>query len=254
MSLVKKDIVDVIREAIRTALLDTHTAIPAIVKEVDGDSTVMLQIAVKKLYDLGFKELKEVEFFPVPLVPVAFPSAGVFSFSFPVVAGDEGMLYFCEQDIKIFLESGKVSTPANLRKHALEDAVFVPTRLSNSKRIDIPSEGVVIKAGDDNVITITTTGINIKGDLTVEDVTLFKSKVTHQADIDVTGNVAVIGNIGATGSISCQGLGGGGGIITQSTIQATGAISSSSDVTTGTISLKNHKHTESGGGTTSTPF
>jgi hypothetical protein len=181
MTLAKTDIIDVIEEAIHARMVVTHTAIPAIVKEVKA-STVTVQVAVKRLFDIGEEKLEARPYLMIPDVPVVFPSAGDFSLAFTIVVGDEGLLHFCEKDIQTFLQSGKLSTPTSLRKHALEDAVFVPTRLSDAKRVAIPADGIVMRAGA-NTITINASGISIQGDVNITGAVTTSGTIHSDADV-----------------------------------------------------------------------
>ena len=216
------DIVDVIEEAIRVNNMALHVAVPAKVLKLGEDNkSVEVEICVSRLFDVGGKELEERKYSPIPDVPVQYPSAGNFSIVYPVKVGDEGMLHFCDANIQQFLDTGNTSAPITLRKHALEDCVFVPVKLSEDKRPEIPAEGVEINAGD-NGIVITENGITIIGDVT------FKNKVTHEDDIDVPSS-----------DIN----------LTSGDVNVTGG-----DVTIGVVGMGTHIHTDSTGNPTGPPL
>lgn len=60
-------------------------------------------------------------------VPVMFPGGGGFTLSFPLVAGDEGLLVFGSRCIDSWWQSGGIQTQAELRMHDLSDGFFIPT-------------------------------------------------------------------------------------------------------------------------------
>jgi len=63
--------------------------------------------------------------------PVLFSGGGGYVGTFPLAAGDEGLLVFASRCIDAWWQSGKVSPQAELRMHDLSDGFFVPLAFSN---------------------------------------------------------------------------------------------------------------------------
>lgn len=114
--------VDAIRVAIRTALLNVHTALPGIVKAFDKTSqTATVQPALQSEYvDLGVMTLPLI-----PKVPVLFLGGGGYVQTFPVAEGDECLLVFSERAIDGWFQNGGVSPPSDDRVHDLTDGFAI---------------------------------------------------------------------------------------------------------------------------------
>jgi hypothetical protein len=59
--------------------------------------------------------------------PVLFPGGGGFVFTFPIKAGDEGLLVFASRCIDAWWQQGGIQKQAELRMHDLSDGFFFPT-------------------------------------------------------------------------------------------------------------------------------
>jgi len=158
----------VIKSAIDAKLLETHTAIPGVIKKYDKDTQLAdVQPAIKKKFI--FKD--EVEKLPqITNVPVQWPSAngGEAFIHLPLKPGDTGLLVFSERSIGDWiLGEGDETTPTDPRKHDLSDAVFIPGVK--------PTKKAFAGASDDNIV--------IKnGDLVVEIAPSGKMSFTNSAD------------------------------------------------------------------------
>lgn len=104
------------------------TAMPAIVQSVNLTAmTCVCQIAVQ-----GRSEDPEgtVSFHNISViqdVPIVFPSAGGFSITFPITAGDEVLLVFASRCIDSWWQSGGYSNiPMEFRMHDLSDGFAIP--------------------------------------------------------------------------------------------------------------------------------
>ncbi len=62
----------------------------------------------------------------IPAVPVAFSRGGGYFVTFPLVAGDSGLLVFCEADLGPWRATGVDSDPLDDGRHTLAGAVFYP--------------------------------------------------------------------------------------------------------------------------------
>ena len=131
---------EVVRAAIESYLMETHTSIPAIVETVNNDSTVNATVAVQRV-------LVSDEKVTVPTlakVPVSYFGNSDFEITFPLKKGDEGVILFSERDISRFIKNGGISSPTVLRMHEYSDAVFIPSSLSNGKRTSVSGGGIKI--------------------------------------------------------------------------------------------------------------
>lgn len=59
--------------------------------------------------------------------PVVFPGGGGFTLTFPVAAGDEGLLVFASRCIDSWWQNGGVQPQAEFRMHDLSDGFYFPT-------------------------------------------------------------------------------------------------------------------------------
>lgn len=113
----------------------------------------------------------------IPDVPICFPGGGGFTMTFPVQAGDEGLIIFADRCIDAWWQSGNPGNPpqpqpqVERRMHDLSDAFFIPGVRS---QVRLPSGGynatkaqlrsddgtVVIEAGAGE-ITLSAATINL---------------------------------------------------------------------------------------------
>lgn len=113
----------VIKEAIKAALCDLHTAMPGIVVSYDSSTQkAQIQPALKR----KFKNGDVVDLPIITNCPVAFPRANNAFISLPVKAGDSGLLIFSERSIDKWLVSGGRVNPNDPRKFELSDGIFYP--------------------------------------------------------------------------------------------------------------------------------
>lgn len=121
---------------IRSALIDTHTALPGSIVSFDAatqEAEVRLEIP-RIARDLEGTETEE----PIqnlPDVPVYFQSVAGFAITMPVQAGDECLVFFLERDASAWLAAGGVQAPSTLRIHDYSDAVCLVGLSSVGNRI-----------------------------------------------------------------------------------------------------------------------
>lgn len=140
----------------------------------------------------------------VASVPVLILGGGGFIISAPLVTGDLGWLCACDRDISLFLQSYLESPPNTARMFSFSDGVFVPDKMTgytiggedaNNLVIQNLDGTVKISLGEDS-ITISAPTIELDGDLTAS------GSISFGAGAEITGDLAVIGNITATGDIT----------------------------------------------------
>ncbi|MDK9607118.1 Gp138 family membrane-puncturing spike protein [Lelliottia wanjuensis] len=208
---------------------------PAIVKSFDGRQTVTVQV-VTSGQDSDGSEM------PIPLlvdVPVQFPRGGGFALTFPIKAGDEGLVVFSDRCIDGWFSSGSAGIPPDHRQHDLSDAMFIPG-ISSLKRVigDFRNDAIVMRQlNGPGYVSIDDSGnVDIDGTLlTVHCKTHFMKPVTMDATLDVAGMFTY--TAGMTGS-------GGEG----SVASITGIMNITGEVTLNGVKLSLHRHPENGDG------
>lgn len=211
-----------------------RVAMPAIVKSFDGRQTVTVQPALSTQDADG----SEMAITPLVDVPVQFPRGGKFALTFPIEAGDEGLLVISDRCIDGWFSSGATGVPPDYRMHDLSDAFFIPG-VSSLKRVinDFRLDAIVMRQLDGpGYVSIDKSGnIDIDGALlTVRCPTTFLKPVTMAGTLDVSGLITF--TAGMNGS--------GGGDITADIL---------GEVTINGIKISKHWHTGDSGGKTGEP-
>lgn len=84
--------------------------------------------------------------------PVMFPGAGSFTLTFPITAGDEGLLVFSSRCIDSWWQSGGIQKQAELRMHDLSDGFFFPALLSQANKVpDVSANTCQLRSKDGSV-------------------------------------------------------------------------------------------------------
>ncbi len=134
----------VIAEAIRTSLVDVHTALPGRVESYDSSRQVadvkpMLRRVIRREnMDRVAEELPVI-----PCVPVVWSRGGGAFVSLPLAAGDSGLLVFSEYTLDRWRSTGDDVDPGDERRHDLSGAVFVPGLFPSSETIADTSDSEV---------------------------------------------------------------------------------------------------------------
>lgn len=116
-------LVDALKQAIKNALIDTHTAMPARVDSFNADAnTVNVTPVMKRKFSEG-----NVQNLPqIVNVPLCFPRGGGGILSMPVKANDYVLLVFSERSLDQWYVKGGIVDPLDPRKHHLSDAIAIP--------------------------------------------------------------------------------------------------------------------------------
>lgn len=117
-----------IREAIESALMDVHVALPCKVQSYD-ETTQRVDVIPQikrpiENFDTGAIEHEEL---PVlPNIPVAFPRSSGFFCSFPIAKDDFVLVVFSEYSIDQWLEKGRVTAPGDIGHLTLTGGIALP--------------------------------------------------------------------------------------------------------------------------------
>ena len=210
----RRELLDDDEETTRTGH-DAHqakiwTAIPGIIESVNlGAMTVSVQPSVKGMVtdDQG-----NVTYPTLPLlddVPIMFPSAGGFTLTFPVKAGDECLVMFSSRCIDAWWQSGGVGNPIDPRMHDLSDGfAFIGPRSQARLVGDISSANAQLRAdAGTTFLEVTPDGkVNISAptSMTIDTPIVFiTGQIQNIPGSHSTGNydAAFTGNIRATEDI-----------------------------------------------------
>lgn len=139
---------EVVNRAVARGQAEVRVSEPCVVLSYDANNqTVSLQpqIADAFLDDDGVLQFKVLPV--VNGVPVHFPSGGGLRITFPIQAGDTGMLVVCDRSIDAWKSYGGKQQPDDARRHHLSDAWFEGGVNPNGKWKNASSSKISI--GDD---------------------------------------------------------------------------------------------------------
>lgn len=110
--------------AMEAALLEVRTATPARVESYSASDQRATVLPLLKRKTRAGEVLSPK---PVGNVPVLFPRAGGYAITFPVAAGDVGLLLCSDRSLDLWLASdGGQVDPQDGRHHQMTDGVFLP--------------------------------------------------------------------------------------------------------------------------------
>jgi hypothetical protein len=100
-------------------------ASPGIIRAFDKEAqTVEVEVAITERIKVNGEE--RIEKIPILLdVPICIPSAGGYSLSLPIVAGDECLIIFSDTCFDAWWQNGDVQNQMELRRHDLSDAFAI---------------------------------------------------------------------------------------------------------------------------------
>lgn len=118
---------ETLRMAFDSQLANVWTALPAIVTEVDlGAMTLSAQPALRGEILQPSGEYVKTNLPVLVDVPIVFPSAGGFTLTFPITAGDEVLIIFASRCIDAWWQSGGIQDQLEFRMHDLSDGFAIP--------------------------------------------------------------------------------------------------------------------------------
>ena len=166
------------KEILKQALTDLRVAIPAVVTDFDPVKQVVgVEVAIREIVRTP-NGPQNVTIAPIYNVPVIYPSAGGFSLTLPLQAGDEGWLVFCDMCIDLWWMRGGIQNQFERRRHDLSDCGFFPGGKNQQKIISGYSGDTAQLRSDDGstfveiaqggiVNVVAPGGVNITGNLVV---------------------------------------------------------------------------------------
>lgn len=188
-----------------------RTAMPGRVMSFDATrQTATIQPLIRMMMADG----TAVDLPPLADVPVQFPEGGGFAFTFPLAAGDEGIVVIGDRCIDGWWQSGQPSAPLDYRMHDLSDGMFIPGINSRPKVIpSMATDAVVMRKFDGSAYVKIDKGGNIEADgtlFTVKCPAVFEQPVVMQNTQVVQGLFSFMagleGQAGGAGSTIMGGL------------------------------------------------
>lgn len=192
---------DVLQEALNARLANVHTSIPAVIHTYD-QTTQTAQVRI----NIRFARREDgvlLRYSPPILsnVPVAWPSASSYSITYPLAAGDTGLLIFSERSLdewKQAKQSDEVE-PAMLRRFHLSDAVFLPQGRSPAEALGaeaLASGALVVRGTEVRLGDSTATSFVALATLVATELNALRAELilhTHPTGIGPSGPAIGIG-------------------------------------------------------------
>lgn len=152
MTLTEPTWAEIIREAGEERERDMFTALVGVVQSYNpgppGPPTIDVLPVIKRAL---FKEDNTRVHRDLPVisnVPVAFPSAGSFSLTFPLAKGDHVLLVCTNWSHQKWRTTGNISEPGDLRTHELGNAFAIPGVLPQTGSLETdPADTVMDPSG-----------------------------------------------------------------------------------------------------------
>lgn len=137
-----------INQAIKKAIAEMQTCIPAIVKEVKGRDKVIVSPAIQQT-GANWETLRWADI----LLPVYTPTGGNGIFSMPVSAGDTGWIVAGDLDPSLYMKNPSKPAQQNVfSRHNYQYGFFLPSKMNNFGIDQADDGGIVIKNGDTKIV------------------------------------------------------------------------------------------------------
>lgn len=154
MSLIKQtsgepaDLLDVLKNVVRSDRLELNTCLPAKVESYDASTqTCVVQPSLKRTSMKG-----EIVSRPkIHNVPVIFPRTASYGISFPIAAGDSVLLVFSQRSLDDWIDKGTEDAVNDARLHDITDAIAIPGLYSTADAIDPAQETAALEVRGDKI-------------------------------------------------------------------------------------------------------
>ena len=223
-----EQLIETLQIALRQAQANLHTSTIGRVVKVN-EKTVDIQPVINRKVD--GKDIKLPVFVEVPVMHL---HGGASYTAYPINVGDYALLIFTERCFDNWYDGRDETLPLEFRMHDYSDAVAIVGLYNRAGEIAIPTVitqiGDVYEEGNHEHIG----DVNQKGDYVMNGDFTINGQTIKNGNLIVNGNITISGG-GAVNASDC-------------TINLTDG-----DVVADGVSLKNHTHTDSMGGTTTPP-
>lgn len=143
---------EAINAIVDSRLSAVHTHVPFRVVSVDYSKkppTLVAQPTIKAVVRGADGAQSWVDLPQVPDVPIHFPGGGGVSLTFPITAGDEGLLMISRSSIDAYQQSGGEQQQVDLRPHDLSNAYAMVGTRTQATSLDSVSDGATELRSDD---------------------------------------------------------------------------------------------------------
>ena len=142
------DLQGYINEAIKKAIKELQTCIPAIVKSVNSRGEVVVSPAIQRTSP-DWESLP----WAAMTLPVYTPAGGNSVISVPVSAGDTGWIIAGDLDPSLYFKNPKQPSRQNMfDRHNYKYGFFVPSAMNNFSVSSSDDGGVVIQTGSSKIV------------------------------------------------------------------------------------------------------
>ncbi len=195
---------DIFTIALDGMLLDFRVALPGIIKTYDNAAqTAEVQLMVKRVVEDTNGDLTEESFPVLPDVPVIFPRGGTFGITFPLAAGDNVLVLFCDMSIDQWRAKNRESAPDDLRLHDTNGAVCIPGLYATGQEFQSAHATHMVMGKDDGVkMYFKTDGVIHAGEENAQEFVAMAQKVFNELSALRTAVVTAFAILNANASVA----------------------------------------------------
>jgi hypothetical protein len=170
-------------------MMGINGVLPAQVIKYDrNNNRVQVQVLINTVGTSG----EQVDGVQIASIPVYLMGGGGFMINFPLNEGDFGWVMACDRDISIFLQKYSAAGPAVETIKDFSSSFFLPDIMTNFSINGEDESSLVIQSADGSTkVSISDGKIKVQA-----------AQVEIVGATEITGNVYVLGNIEASGSIT----------------------------------------------------
>lgn len=169
------------------------TALPCIVDSVDyGAMTIEAVPSIQGEIEQEDGSFQVVNLPKLVDVPIIYPGAGNFIFTFPLSPGDEVLVVFSSRCIDAWWQNGGIGRPIEARMHDLSDGFAIPGPRSQPNVIPNINSTVPELRNKTGTLAFrfSSTGFEIDGDLDVDGSISATGDITADGDV-VAGTISL---------------------------------------------------------------